>query len=376
MKVPKFRLIYEGRDISADLAMWPTSIVYTDRRHGESDEVTVAVHNSTGDWLDAWKPEAGHKFSLDFGNEGLLVPAGEFTVDEHSARGDARGESVDFKGLSAPKNKSLRTTKHKAYEQQSLKQIVEKIAGEHGLKVEGEIDDIEFERITQDGKRDLEFLRELADDYGHYFTVKGSTLVFTSRDGLRARTPVRTIDRVQEFGQELLSYELRDADHEAASKAEVRYHHSRRKKVVSGDSSSTDDLGVMTSSGDVVKLDVRVENPEQAKRVAKSRLDKQNAPKEGGRLQLVGDPLLIAGQVIELTSFGKYSGRYLIASSTHEFRRSGYQTHIDIERITDKQRAAGDALRQRASGAKKAAGKDGGADNLGVMGADGIIRKR
>jgi len=369
-KKPKFRLIYNGIDITSAFDMWPTEIEYTDKRHGESDEATVKVHNTGGRWFNDWAPKEGVKFRLWYGYEGeTLVYAGEFTVSEDEAEGDASGDSVNFKGLAAPNSQALRTDNHTAYEEQSLKEIVDKIAQKHGLTVEGEIEDIKFERVTQNGERDLEFLKRLADDYGHYFTVKGDKLIFTSRDGLRARDPVRIIDLGKEPGCEIIRYSLKNSDYQAAQKLKVKHHHTKRKKIVGAEASTADDLGIMTASGDVVKIDVRVENTEQARRVAKSRLDKKNAAKVSGEFELVGDPVLVAGQVIELKGFGKWDGRWLVTKSKHAMKRSGYITEISIECITDKQRKDGEAIK------KKTGGSSGDVDDLGVMGADGKLTK-
>ncbi len=213
MREPYFQLIYQGRDITSQFSMWPTDITYTDHHHGKADEVTVKVHNSTGQWLDVWEPQSGDKFSLRYGYKDQHAPAGTFSVDESSASGDANGDTFDFKGLSAAKTKELRTEKHKAYEKQSLSDVVNKIASEHGLQMEGEIEDIDFERITQNGESDLAFLKRLADDYGHYFKVSSDKSVCTSRDALRSSEPARVYDRL-ETGENraIKSYTLRDAD--------------------------------------------------------------------------------------------------------------------------------------------------------------------
>ena len=370
MRTPYFKLVYNGRDLSGIFGEWPTEITYTDKKHGESDEVMVKVHNSTGQWLEEWMPQNGDTFTLDYGYEDETVPAGEFTVDEFAANGGARGDSVDFKGLSTPSTEKLRTKNSKPYENQSLREIAQKIASEHGMTVEGEIEDITFERVTQNGERDLEFLKRLAEDSGHDFTIKGKKLIFTSRDALRAEDPVRVIDRTLETEQTLLSYNLRNSDRASAKKAVVRYYHPKRKKVIEGEASSSDDLGIMTNSGDTIMLDIRVENDDQAKRLAKSRLDKKNSEKMTGDFDLLGEPLLVAGQVIELKNFGSFDGRYIISESKHTLKRNGYTTQIRIELITEKQQQAGKKVKAKNSGSNSASG----GDNLGTMGSDGNLR--
>ena len=334
IREPAFRLIYMGKDVTSDFATWPTSISYTDNVDGESDEATVTVHNTGGEWIGPWAPEAGDTFDLYYGYADLLVPAGTFTVDETSAAGDSSGDTVDFKGLSAPKTEALRTGRHQDYEDTSLSDIVNEVAGRHGLSVRGPIEDLRFERLTQDGLSDTQFLMQLARDYGHYFTIKGSEVLFLTREGLRQQAPVRIIDRLADVGNALKSYSLRDADHEAAKKAEVKYLHPRRKELV-GAESSAESQGLKTASGDIIKLDVRVEDEAQAERLADSALDTQNAKKRTGTMTLVGDPILVAGSTVQLVNFGKYDGRWLIKPSKHTQVRGGYETEITIEYAGD-----------------------------------------
>ncbi|MFG1409519.1 contractile injection system protein, VgrG/Pvc8 family [Xanthobacter sp. VTT E-85241] len=334
VREPAFRLIYQGKDVTSEFATWPTSITYTDNVDGESDEATVTVHNAGGEWLGPWSPEAGDKFQLWIGYTDLLVPAGTFTVDETSATGDSSGDKVDFKGLAAPKTEALRTPRHKDYEDTSLSDIVSEVAGRHGFSVRGPVQDLPFKRLTQDGLSDTQFLMKLARDYGHFFTFKGPEVLFAGREQLRQQPAVRVIDRIADMGNSLKSYSLRDADHEAAKSAEVKYLHPRRKELV-GAESSAESKGLKTASGDVIKLDVRVEDEAQAERIADSHLDTKNAKKLTGTMTLVGDPTLVAGSTVQLTSFGKYDGVWLIKPSRHTSQRSGYETEITIEKKGD-----------------------------------------
>lgn len=377
IRKPTFVVKYQGMDVTTEFGGYATEVEYTDNRHGESDECQLTMHNTNGEWMGAYAPQDGDVMEVWYGYSDEQVFAGRFTVDEYSVTGDNSGDKITIKSLAAPKTESLRTKNTVAFEDQNLSDIVQKIADKHKLEVEGEIEDIHFDRVTQNGERDLEFLKRLADDYGHYFSVKGKTLVFTSRDGLRARKPVFTVDRTAQLGQLLKTYDLSSADHKAAKKAEIKYSHPRRKSLVGSEASSVDDLGLVTASGDVVKIDARVENEDHAKRVAKSRLDKQNAGKVSGSLTLVGTPILVAGSVIELKNFGLFDGRYLIVKSTHTQSRSGYETSIDIEQATAKNVKDGEAVKKTAkksgNSAKPSVFDD--AEYLGTVKEDGSVVK-
>lgn len=377
IRKPAFMVRYQGMDVTAEFGGYAIEVEYTDNRHGESDECQLSMHNSSGEWMGAYAPQDGDVMEVWYGYSDAQVFAGRFTVDEYSLTGGRSGDRITIKALATSKTEALRTKNTTAFEDQNLSDIVQKIATKHDLKVDGEIEDIHFDRVTQNDERDLEFLKRLADDYGHYFSVKGKILVFTSRDGLRAKKPVFTIDRTIQIGQHVKSYDLSSEDHKAAKKAEIKYSHPRRKTLVGSEASSVDDLGLVTASGDVVKIDARVENEDQAKRVAKSRLDKQNSEKTKGSLTLVGIPILVAGAVVELKNFGLFDGPYLIIKSRHKQSRSGYETSIDVERITDKNVSDGNAAKKKTKKKGNSAKPSifDGAEDLGTVQADGSVSK-
>jgi phage protein D len=92
---------------------------------------------------------------------GGVLPCGTFEMDEPDAEGDRGGDRMTIRGLAAPIGKPLRTQKTRAFEKQSLRAIVGKVAGEAGLSLEGDIAALRFERVTQRRERDLEFLTRL-----------------------------------------------------------------------------------------------------------------------------------------------------------------------------------------------------------------------
>lgn len=327
---PLFKLLYKGIDISSELSPHLISCTYTDKVHGEADEIEVNVQDKDGLWRGPWCPEHGDKVSLWIGYKpALLVPCGDFEIDEPNARLGRGGDTFTFRGVSAPVSKALRTKKTKGYESQSLKQIAGKVAGEHGLSVVGSPPDVSFERITQRRERDLEFLSRLADAFGAYFTVRGSKLVFAKRDEVHERDPVFTI---RADSDDYITADLKRGSHKTYSKAKASYFDGNEKKKIEVE---VEDKTV--KNGDTLRLDERVENPGQAKARARSELEKENLKKQTGNIVLVGNPLLVAGQIIALDAgFGKWAGRYVIKTSRHHITRQGYTTNIEINGVGSK----------------------------------------
>ncbi|BCH63676.1 hypothetical protein RvVAT039_08920 [Agrobacterium vitis] len=323
---PYFSLIYQGVDISSELDPETTSITYTDNHHGKVDEIDVAVQDKDGRWKGSWKPEPGDKMTLTiFDGLGGMLPCGDFEMDEPEAEGDRGGDKMTIRGLAAPISKPLRTAKTRAFEKQTLRAIVSKVAQENGLTLEGEIESMNFERVTQRRERDLEFLTRLAEDTGHYFTVRGKRAIFTSIKSVDGRAAALTISLTQ-IGTTLTRYRLKEQTAETYSKAKVKHMHDRDKELIDEEE---EDSNVKT--GDTLNITgERVESPTHAKAMARSRMHFKNRKRRSGSISLVGDVRALAGVVVDMADFGKYSGRYLIDRSNHSMSRSGYTTDAEL----------------------------------------------
>lgn len=326
IQTPYFALIYRGVDISSELDPMTTDVSYTDHHHGEVDEIDVTVQDKDGRWKGSWKPEAGDRMSLIiYDGLGGVLPCGEFELDEPDAQGDRGGDRMVMRGLAAPVTKDLRTQKTRAFEKQSLRAIVSRVAGAAGLSIEGDIENLQFERVTQRRERDLEFLTRLAEDTGHYFSVRGSRAVFTSFRSVDGRAAALTVSHTM-IGTRLVSYALREQTHDTYSSAKVGYLDRDRKEPV-----TADEQDAKVKTGDVLKVSgERVESPANARALAKSRLHYANRKRRSGSIEMVGTVDLVAGVVIEMADFGQYSGRYLVDKSTHTMTRGGYTSGAQL----------------------------------------------
>lgn len=325
---PRFVIVYKGVDISSEVAPHLISCTYTDKVHGEADEIEVAVQDARGLWRGAWCPEHGDVVKLWIGYEGgMMLPCGDFEVDEPNASIGRGGDTMTFRGVSAPVSKALRTRKTVAFEEQSMAQIAGEIAGEHGLSVVGSPPDVRFKRVTQRRERDLEFLSRMADAYGAYFTVKGDQLVFERRDDVHKRSPVMTLSTAS---RTLISADLKRAAHGTYSKAKASYFDRDEKREIKAEAADPD-----VKTGDTLRIDDRVENEAQAQARAKSELQKANMKKMTASVTVVGNPTACAGTVVTLGGgFGKWARRYVVATSRHTISRAGgYVTALELEGV-------------------------------------------
>jgi phage protein D len=350
---PNFTLIYKGVNITLDVWNHLISCTYADKVHGEADEIEVTLQDRDGLWRGPWCPEHGDRVQLWIGYEPApLVYCGAFEIDEPAASLGRGGDTLTFRCVSAPVTKALRTRKTQAFENQSLSQVAQKVAGEHGLEVAGSPPDIRFDRITQRRQRPLEFLAELADAYGAYFSVRDSSLYFAERKELHEREAVLTF---RAESDDYIKADLKRAAHKTYSKARATYFDGNAKKTIDVE---VEDRAV--KNGDTLRLDDRIENDGQARAMAKSRLEKANMERQTGNIEMVGNPLILAGQVIGLDAdFGTWAGRYLVRQSRHQMTRGGYTTNCEIVTVDKEGEAAAGGASGQADGSNKSVGTRG-----------------
>lgn len=125
-------------------------MTYTDKQHGESDELEIQLEDSEGLWRGDWYPGKGDKVQVQLGYDGeQLVDCGTFQVDEIELSGPP--DTVSIKALSTGIKSAMRTKNSSAYDGQTIKQIAQKIADKHGMEVVDNTDGVvtSFKYTTQ-----------------------------------------------------------------------------------------------------------------------------------------------------------------------------------------------------------------------------------
>lgn len=320
-----FKVEYAGKDITSSVSNQVLSVTYTDHSEGESDEVQLHIEDSEGLWRSSWYPKKGEKISLSIGYDDMQVPCGTFEVDEIELAGPP--DTITIRALAAPIKGKLRTKNSTAHENKTLKQIAQTIAGNNGLTLQGEIEDVRFNRVTQNRETDLGFLKRISYEYGHVFSVRDAKLIFTTIFKLEEAGPVQIVDR-----SDITSYSIKDKTAESYKNAKVKYHNPEDKKVVDASQDEADSKAL--TKGDTLYMTTKAENKQQAEKKAKAALHRANSKQQEGTITLEGAPLLLAGNNFELTGMGELSGKYHIMTSNHKIDRSGgYTTDLDIKRV-------------------------------------------
>jgi len=325
----ELQVLYNSKNITADVVRYALSVTYTDKTHGESDEIEIELEDVDARWLNGWYPEKGAKLTVSIGE----LKCGVFEIDEIEAKGPP--DTVTIRGMATGIVNSLRTKKSDAHENKTLRQIAEKVAQKNGLTIAGEIPEITIGRATQNQETDLGFLKRIAGQFGIIFSVRESVITFTSVYGLEKRGESFVLDKT-----DLTSYTIKDKATGAVKSAKVRSKSAKGNEKVEADleyKKWQEEEGYKyedIENQDDAVTHVRVENKQQAEAVAKSVMHLSASNQQEGSITIKGNGLAVAGNNFTFTGIGKLSGKWNIKESTHKLDKSGgYTTDCEIKRL-------------------------------------------
>ncbi|SNY91460.1 hypothetical protein SAMN04515647_1681 [Cohaesibacter sp. ES.047] len=325
---PTVSLTINGIEVGSYFAPYLLDFTWADNLHGKADEIAVRLRDDSGLWRGAWRPDEGDLCDASIGYKGgLLMPCGAYQIDIPDASGSRGNDIVCFRATSAFPEKDQRTQKSKGSEKTDLKKIITETANNLGYTVSGDIEELKFDYKRQRRERDLSYIRRLAEDFGYFVAIKHRQLVFFKRKDLESQGPVKTFELSDPTP--ITRWRAKDQSSKTYKKAKVSYLDPTSKKIIKAEAEDAS-----SKSGDVLKIDERVENEEQAEKLCKGRLAKANEDKRTASLSLVGDPTLVAGLVVALgPTFGRYAGNYLIHKAVHSIKRGNYITRLDLKGI-------------------------------------------
>jgi len=327
---PVFRLIYDRKDITADLQPYVLQITYTDVLSGESDDLQINLSDRDQRWKNAWFPGKGDALQLSIGYAGTpLTPCGSFQIDEVELNGPP--DTISIKAVAAGVNQALRTENSAAYEDMTVEQIAQAIAKKHGYKLTGKITEKKrtrrVKRVTQMKEKDLAFLKRLGESEGIIFSVKDGQLIWHDQDELDAANSITVIKRAQ-----MSHFTFRSKANQVYRACEVSYHDPVSKKLITHQFKADN-----VTTGDVLKLNVRCESKEDAIIKAAAALRNQNGRQLEGQVKVFGNPRLVAGGNVEIAGLGVFDGGYQILKAVHSMERGlGYTTEVELSSTGDK----------------------------------------
>lgn len=333
---PVVEVVYNGRDISADLAPYLLRWSFTDRMTGDADTLDIELGEVKADatkWLDEWYPDKGMEIVTRFGwSRRDLVQAGSFDVDEIAV--ESPPLTVRIRAQSAGVSKAVRSRIGRRYEHTTLSAILGQIAQRIGARLKGRIaPDPAIERATQYQETDWQFAVRLAREYGYTVKLADNNKALAVARLADDQPPVRRLAPA-----DLTRFAYRDQITDVPGKTTVRRHDEATGELIIYD---------VDSKGQAVPVDkvsadrrvkiARASHAQDAQARARAEAERHALDKTALEVELPGDPLLAAGLAVDVAGPGRIRGRYVIVEARHDISRAGFTTALHLKRIGDGQ---------------------------------------
>ena len=352
-------LVYEGADISEDIAPFLISFGYTDNASDKADDLNITLEDRENNWIDPWFPDKGDVIHATIvthnwhgPDETESLPCGTFEIDEIEF--SEPPSQVQIKAISTLVSKPMRQEqKTKAWENIKLSAIADDIAGKNGLTLFWDSpNDPLFERRDQVEMSDLGFLQKLCRDYGIGIKVTDAQLVCYDEEMYEEKAAVGTLVRGDKC---IKNARFRSKTRSTYKGARVQYHDPIKDEnfevYSSGDADGTGQDLVINQKADTLA---------DAEKIAEKKLHEANKKEVTGSVTLVGDMRYLGGSNVEVTGWGKFDGTYFIEKAAHSVNKgSGYVTSLEL-RLGGPSKKEGKKGRKREKGKKQYGPLDSG----------------
>ena len=324
-------IVYEGKDITRDLAPYLISFTYTDNASDKADDISFTLEDRERLFIGDWIPTKGDliKTSIllhDWDEEGeeKTLPCGTFEVDEITVNGPPN--TITIKAVSTLISRPMCQEKHtQAWENVQLSAIAEDFANKNELKLFWDCnEDIYLSRRDQCEKSDLDFLAELARDYGIKTKVTDTQLVLYNAEEYEAKEAISEI----KFGDnKLLSWNFSSKSAGIYKAARLQYHDPVKNSNIDILEELDDDEYEGTER--ILEINQKADSIADAKEIAQKKLETANKREITGSLNLMGDLRFVGATNIEIKGFGFFDGKYTIDKAVHTISGS-YTTKLDL----------------------------------------------
>lgn len=343
---PTFQILANGSDISGDIESRLISMTITDSVDENSDSLELDLEDAAGTLA---LPSSGAKLEVSLGYDGNNQRIGSFVVDQAEVEGPP--DHITVRASSSPfvtdrnggGKASFTSRKSRSFEDKTLGEIVQTIAGECGLTpvVDSELSSVQVPYVAQTDESDSNLLLRLARRYGGVLKPADGRLVLASEDGGRS-TSGQALE-ITLTPSDVTNWKFRNGGKsQGVTKVKARSYsytaadqEEHEAKVGSGQFNYTAPEGASSAELDVFYqrvLDNNSSSPEEAKATAKSQATRIERSKKAATLNLPGRADIVAGAVVVTSQFRtEINGRFKVVEVKHTVNRSGWTTSLNCE---------------------------------------------
>lgn len=318
---PMFRIVADGKDITALINDRLTTLRTTDKPGMESDEFELRIDDRAG---AVALPSRGAHIEVYMGYAGqALARLGRYTVDEVVFTGPP--DSIEIRGKASDMRGTGKTTRSGSWENVPLQQIVRDITARNGWQPVCPVN-TKVPRADQLNESDFNFITRLAKQYDCTAKVgDGKLLVLPRQAGQSASGKALGVVTINRADVSRFQFRLGDKSTQKAVQTKHQDKKTGKLQVVElGNDEAPAGLPPVHTDRHIYP------NRTAAQQAAKARLAAFNRSTAGVRLEMVGRTDLFAEVTINAQGFkAGLDGEYLVESVEQTFTQSGWSTSVE-----------------------------------------------
>lgn len=311
-----FKLVYNDKDISADIRGDVMSLSYTDSAADTSDSMSLAISARDSKWLNGWLPDKNAALVLslitrswEWQGDSLERDCGTMVIDSLSFQDSP--DKLNIKAVARPNGTDFHERNREyTWKNTSIKRIGQTIAERYELGFGMDAEDVEIDVKEQDDT-DSAFLQDLLETYGLVLKVYAQRIWIYDREACKTRESAARIDRSQ-MTRGSFSWETTLAGSYTGG---IFTYTNQQKKV---------DIKVQIGEGPrMLKLNQYASSEADARRQLEAAIANANHSMTQISFSTMGNLRLAATHCIDVTGWGAPDGKYFIDQVTHKLSRSG-----------------------------------------------------
>ena len=317
---PVFRIVADGKDITALINDRLLMLRTTDKPAMESDDFELRIDDRDGVLA---LPTRGAHIEVYLGYAGReLARLGRYVVDQFTVSGPP--STLEISGKASDMRGTGKTIRSGSWEDVPLLQIVQDIAARNGWQAQCKVE-TRVPRVDQVNESDLNFITRLALQYDCTAKIAEGNLLVLPRQGGQSASG-KNLGTVTLAPQEVSSWRFQLEDRGTYKAVQTRYQDSRtgEQKVVELTNPDA------PNSQQTVYIDRHLyPNRAAAEQAAKARLAAFNRGSASVSLEMAGRADLFAERMLLVQGFKDgLDGEYLIDSVSHTFSSGGWTTSV------------------------------------------------
>jgi phage protein D/phage baseplate assembly protein gpV len=335
----------DGAKLEADIEGQLESVLVVDRL-AMPDTFTLVFRDPSRDVLGRAKLKVGAPVVIS--TTSVTSDSPEPLIDGEVTSIEADYDTLGTRAVVRGYDKSHRLTagrKTKTYENVTYSDIAKQIAGDASLTPDVDDTGTTLEHVLQANQSDLDFLYGIARRIGYDCRVDGSDLIF--KKPIESSTAPDSADRAGDdpvqlvWNHNLLEFRARMSAVSQVTKVNVRGWDVSKKEAVIGESPvsatnaeismTAEELADKVGGGTMVVSDKPVATQEAADELAAARAEQVGSAAFEATALAIGSPALKAGVAVSIGGVDDaLNGKWVVASSRHEFHGGTYRTALEF----------------------------------------------